>query len=129
MIHDDTCAHTHVYVFIYVHFLGHVFFPKTRCLDRHRCQVKYRWMRGPVIEPCFFHPHKMWLDSKQHASRNSYIQIYKHIFIIISKSYNRIIFLNHIYLHLLSYVFIWFFMILYTYMYTYMICLCECVCV
>ena len=21
--------------------------------------VRYRWMRGPVIQPCFFHPHKM----------------------------------------------------------------------
>lgn len=28
--------------------------------DKGSCQhVKYRWMRGPVIEPCFFHPHKM----------------------------------------------------------------------
>merc|ERR1719433_820557 len=21
--------------------------------------IRYRWMRGPVIKPCFFHPHKM----------------------------------------------------------------------
>ena len=27
-----------------------------------RFEVRYRWMRGPVIEPCFFHPHKMPLE-------------------------------------------------------------------
>ncbi|CAK9092902.1 Carbon catabolite repressor protein 4 homolog 1 (CCR4 homolog 1) [Durusdinium trenchii] len=28
--------------------------------DKGSCpHVRYRWMRGPVIEPCFFHPHKM----------------------------------------------------------------------
>ncbi|CAJ1428128.1 unnamed protein product, partial [Effrenium voratum] len=28
--------------------------------DKGSCQyVRYRWMRGPVIQPCFFHPHKM----------------------------------------------------------------------
>eukprot|EP00931_Biecheleriopsis_adriatica_P061422 TRINITY_DN3692_c0_g3_i1.p1 TRINITY_DN3692_c0_g3~~TRINITY_DN3692_c0_g3_i1.p1 ORF type:complete len:618 (+),score=115.26 TRINITY_DN3692_c0_g3_i1:94-1947(+) len=33
---------------------GRLFEDKGNC--RH---VRYRWMRGPVIRPCFFHPHKM----------------------------------------------------------------------
>jgi len=28
--------------------------------DKGSCpSVRYRWLRGPVIKPCFFHPHKM----------------------------------------------------------------------
>jgi len=28
--------------------------------DKGTCQnVRYRWLRGPVVKPCFFHPHKM----------------------------------------------------------------------
>ncbi|CAK0911320.1 unnamed protein product [Prorocentrum cordatum] len=28
--------------------------------DKGHCpNVRYRWLRGPVIKPCFFHPHKM----------------------------------------------------------------------
>jgi len=28
--------------------------------DKGSCpNVRYRWLRGPVIKPCFFHPHKM----------------------------------------------------------------------
>merc|ERR1719436_2031436 len=28
--------------------------------DKGNCpNVRYRWLRGPVIKPCFFHPHKM----------------------------------------------------------------------
>mmetsp|Transcript_3408 Transcript_3408/g.9763 ORF Transcript_3408/g.9763 Transcript_3408/m.9763 type:complete len:604 (+) Transcript_3408:115-1926(+) len=32
-----------------------------RCFeDKGNCpNVRYRWLRGPVIRPCFFHPHKM----------------------------------------------------------------------
>lgn len=32
-----------------------------RCFeDKGSCpNVRYRWLRGPVIKPCFFHPHKM----------------------------------------------------------------------
>jgi len=28
--------------------------------DKGTCpNIRYRWLRGPVIKPCFFHPHKM----------------------------------------------------------------------
>eukprot|EP00440_Ansanella_granifera_P073731 gb/GFBE01080005.1/.p1 GENE.gb/GFBE01080005.1/~~gb/GFBE01080005.1/.p1 ORF type:complete len:594 (+),score=121.79 gb/GFBE01080005.1/:1-1782(+) len=28
--------------------------------DKGTCpNVRYRWLRGPVVKPCFFHPHKM----------------------------------------------------------------------
>lgn len=28
--------------------------------DKGNCpNVKYRWLRGPVVKPCFYHPHKM----------------------------------------------------------------------
>jgi len=32
-----------------------------RCFeDKGSCpHVRYRWLRGPVIKPCYFHPHKM----------------------------------------------------------------------
>lgn len=26
--------------------------------DKGSCPIRYRWLRGPVIKPCYFHPHK-----------------------------------------------------------------------
>lgn len=108
------CVCIHIRAFEY-ELVQDMFFFQKRCLDLHRCQVKYRWMRGPVIEPCFFHPHKMWLDSMQHATRNSKVHI------IYSYAYVHFLFiLVCLYIEIDLYIYI------YTHLYAYM-CLCACV--